>query len=441
MFQLYDQTRRRLCIASFVVLGVLPTVLVAAWCVGRHLPGQAEAEAQSLSWRLSLIVRLHDVKHLRPGTVLYEGVELADPESGQVLLRSPQLKVTSAPWSQRHGNRPRLAMVAWQPEIDAAGLDRLWQALQRLLEGNPGRLEADWQFAAANVTLRAAAAQTFTEVAGSLDTLPGGVAAQVQFRLAGSNAAEPLRIRAVRDRQAAPPATELDLDTAGGELPCGVLAMALGECKAIGTRCRFRGSLWAKETAEGWEGEVAGQLSDLDLDRLVTDHFPHRLSGNGNLAIRSLRFRGGRVEQASLMLSAGPGTIDRSLIEAACQRCQLVATTELAHAPEQVPYQQLAFLLTMDGDGATLQGCCQPAEPGTILADAHGRMLGEPWRQPQPIVDLVQMLAPENQLQVPASRQTDWLLRHLPVAQIVPPSGSDKLAPHVTTRLRERRQE
>jgi hypothetical protein len=47
---------------------------------------------------------------------------------------------------------------------------------------------------------------------------------------------------------------------------------------------------------------------------------------------------------------------------------------------------------------------------------------------------------PQNELQVPASRQTDWLLQHLPVAQIVPPMGSDDHAPHVTTRLKETQQ-
>ncbi len=437
MFQLYDQTRRRMCIASFLALGVLPTVLVAAWCIGRHLPGRVEAEAQSLSWRLGLAVRLHDVQHLRPGSVLYEGVEIADPETGQILLRSTQLKVTSAAPDQRGGNRPRLAMVAAQPEIDAAGLARLWQSLQRLLEGNSGRLDADWQVAATNLTLHAADAQTFTDVEGSLETLPAGRSAQVRFHLAGSDAPQPFRIRAVRNRQTSPPATELDLDTAGSELPCNVLAMGLSECKVLGPRCRFRGGLWAKETAEGWEGEIAGQLTGMDFDRLVTDHFPHRLSGSGDLAIQSLRFRRGRIEQASVMLSAGPGTIDRSLIDAAVERCQLTATTELARAPERVAYEQLAFLLTLDGEGATIQGCCRPGEPGTILTGAHGRMLGEPPRQPQSVVALVQMLVPQNELQVPASRQTDWLLRHLPVAQIVPPAGSDAVAPHVTVRLRD----
>ena len=254
MFQLYDQTRRRMCIASFLALGVLPTVLVAAWCIGRHLPGRVEAEAQSLSWRLGLAVRLHDVQHLRPGSVLYEGVEIADPETGRILLASTQLKVTSAAPDQRGGNRPRLAMVAAQPEIDAAGLARLWQSLQRLLEGNSGRLDADWQVAATNLTLHAADAQTFTDVEGSLETLPQeGRPSAVP--LGRERHAAAVCTCAVRNRQTSPPATELGsrrrrqrtaLQCAGN----GIEQSA----RRFGPRCRFGGGLWAKEIAEGRGG-------------------------------------------------------------------------------------------------------------------------------------------------------------------------------------------
>ena len=83
------------------------------------------------------------------------------------------------------------------------------------------------------------------------------------------------------------------------------------------------------------------------------------------------------------------------------------------------------------------EGCCRPGEPGTILTGADGRMLRRAAAAAAVRCRLGADARAANELQVPASRQTDWLLRHLPVAQIVPPAGSDAVAPHVTVRLRD----
>jgi hypothetical protein len=71
MFQIHDRTRRRICVAAFVVLGAIPSLLVGGWCIDRHLPGCAHAEADVLGRQLGLAVKLEAVRHLRPGVVLY----------------------------------------------------------------------------------------------------------------------------------------------------------------------------------------------------------------------------------------------------------------------------------------------------------------------------------------------------------------------------------
>jgi len=161
-----------------------------------------------------------------------------------------------------------------------------------------------------------------------METLPGGTRAEINFRLAGVATPEPIRIRVVRDRQASPPTSGFELDTGGGELSCNVLAMGLSELKPLGPRCRFRGRIWANETPEGWTGEVTGQLVELNLGNLVTDHFSHRLSGVGEATIPLARFRRGRLEEGSARIEVGPGTIDRALLAAAMGRLGLVQGTE-----------------------------------------------------------------------------------------------------------------
>jgi hypothetical protein len=441
MLQLHDRTRYRICLAGFAILCVLPTLVIGGWCVGRRLPGCARAEAERLGQQLGITVKLGGLKHVRPGVMLYEGLELGDPETGQTVLRCRLLEITqdSADGQPEQPGQPRtvLTVKAAQPEVEAASLHRVWQCLQRILEGSCGKLDADLRLAAAEVTLRAAdGSQTMTNVEAAIETLPAGTRAEVHFRLAGVETPEPIGIRLVRNRQVSPPASGFELYTGGGELPCNVLAMGLEELKPLGTRCCFRGYIWANEATDGWEGEVTGQLVNLDLGRLVTDHFPHKLTGNGQLTIQSARFRHGRLEEGNAMMTAGPGTIDRSLLAAAADRLNLVVGKEPSLDGNSIPYEELALSATFDAKGIRLGGRCKAGKPGTILSDGRDGLLGEP-SQPQSVASLVQTLVPQSAVQVPASRQTDWLLHHLPVPEVMPRPGDEAIPPQAWLRLKE----
>ena len=254
-------------------------------------------------------------------------MKASDPETGKPIFRCRLLEIArQRSGGQRSQGRAALTIAASQPEVEAAALDRIWKCLQRALESAPGQFDADLQLSAAELTLCAAeGSQTLTDVEGLMETLPGGTHAQLHFRLVGANTPEPARIRLVRNRQASPPEDGFELYTGGGELPCNVLAMGLAELKPLGPRCRFRGCIWASETPDGWDGEVTGQLVGLDLGSLITDHFPHRISGIGEATIQRARFRRGRLEEATGIVAAGPGTIDRPLLAAAVGRLGLVA--------------------------------------------------------------------------------------------------------------------
>ncbi|MCE5266752.1 MAG: hypothetical protein LLG00_02565 [Planctomycetaceae bacterium] len=452
MFHLHDTTRRRLCIGGFVLLGVLPALLVGGWCVSRHLPGRVEAEARELAASLRLDVKLSAVRYLRPGVVLYEGVELAEPETHRRLLRCRLLEICSKRETDPQGQtQPTLSVVASQPEIEASAIPRAWRWLQLLLSSELGRVETDVQLCASELTLHAAdGSQTLTDAQGLIECLQDGTHAQFNFRLAGVNTPEPARIRLVRNRQVSPPASGFELYTGGGELPCNVLAMALGELKPLGPRCRFRGYIWANETTDGWEGEMTGQLVGLDLTTLVNDRFPHRMSGIGELTVQSARFRHGRLEEGSAILVAGPGTVDRALLAAAVERLGLRPAANLLPSHnslreaagqertinDRLRYKQLAIAATLDAQGLRVRGRCAGVGPGTILSDGRRPLLAES-DSPQTVAALVQTLVPQSAVQVPASRQTDWLLRHLPVPDVIPPAGSEAL-PVARPRLPDR---
>jgi hypothetical protein len=49
----------------------------------------------------------------------------------------------------------------------------------------------------------------------------------------------------------------------------------------------------------------------------------------------------------------------------------------------------------------------------------------------------VRTLVPQSAVQVPASRQTDWLLQHLPLPEVVPLPGTGSDPPTAHLRLPE----
>ena len=233
---------------------------IGAWCALRHVPGHIDAEARSLVAQLGLSVKLGGVKYLRPGAVLYEGVELADPETGNVVFRCRLLEVarqsgasgrsdasssgkrplkassaqdsaTTAPREPpERGGRPVIAVIASQSELETATTGKTWQWLDEVLRERLGRLEADVRISAAEMTLNAAeGSQTLTGVEGFLENSSGGTTMLLRFRLAGADTPEPARLRIVRNRQLSPPATAVELYTGDGELPCRLLAIGAGD--------------------------------------------------------------------------------------------------------------------------------------------------------------------------------------------------------------------
>lgn len=429
-----------MCIAAFVLLGAIPSLLVGWWCLDRHMPGCARAEADSLGRQLGFVVKLEAVKYLRPGVVLYQGMELADPETGQTVFRSRCIEVA---WQQRTDEqgrrRPTLCVIASQPEVETARIDLAWRWMQRLLESQPGRGETNLEFSAGEVTLRAGdRSQTLTEVAGLMENLPGKTRAQLDFLPVGANTNEtPASVCIERNRETSPPVNSFELSTDGNKLPCSLLAMVFGELKPLGGRCRFHGRIWANEGPDGWDAKVAGHLVDLNLDSLVTERFQHRLSGIGEATIESARFRRGRLEECNGQLVARGGVVSGSLLEAAVRCLRLVPGVGPFPSDDRIRYQELAMSFTLDASGLRLRGHCANSEPGTILSDGRNRLLGEPSPEPQPVAALVQTLVPRSVLQVPASRQTDWLLHHLPVPHVLSSPGVETVPPTARLRLPE----
>ena len=199
-----------------------------------------------------------------------------------------------------------------------------------------------------------------------------------------------------------------------------MLAGPLDMAHHLGPHAQFRGSIWATETPDGWEGEMSGQFIEVDLQSLVSEQFPHRLSGPAEITIQNARIHHGRLEEASGMLTAGPGVISRSLLTAALENLHCTAGDAAAKVAALEQYEQLAFAFTIDASGLTLRGQC-PAKRGAILTSRDGALLSES-AAAVPVVSLLRTLVPQSEVQAPATRESAWLISRLPVPEIVPPT-------------------
>ena len=418
MFRLHDSTRRRVSLTAFLLLCVLPTVIVLAWGIARRLPGHVRSEAERLSTHLGVKVTLTGLRHPRPGVVVYEGLDLADPETQQLMLRCQELEAAwKEPAEEEDRSQPVLVLRASEPVIEEAELNQLWKLLRRVLTCRGGWQEIDVRATAGGLTLGSGEnSATLTDLEGRIDTFSTGVQAEVAFRLAGVEMPQAARIRITRNRQFQPPTTGFALHTGGAALPCPLLATALPNLQALGPESCFRGYLWVNETPDGTEGELTGQFIDVDLETLATDRVEHSLSGTGQLTIQNARFHNRRLQQASGSLEAGPGVIGRSLLEASSQWLGMARNADSAALGDPVPYQRLAISFLIDSGGLQLRGQCPGARPGAVVTSRYGPLLVESISHPQPVAALVGALVPPGEILVPAAGQAEWLISHLPTA-------------------------
>jgi hypothetical protein len=244
----------------------------------------------------------------------------------------------------------------------------------------------------------------------------------------------------VRGRGGNSAATRFDLSTGGTPLPCSLASPLADTASWLGPRSRFNGRFWADDAGGDWQGELSGLFSEIDLDALVTDHFPHRLSGTAQLEVRDAVFDQGRLTLAAGKLTAGPGLVSRSLLASARDQLRMPAA-DLPPPDDPLSFAELAVGFAMDGQQLQLGGLCQSGSQGAALVDDRTRVLLSQPDHSQGVIQLVRMLVPASQVQVPATRQTDALVRHLPIPSLMPPPAADRAQPEPSARLRVKPQD
>ncbi len=425
LIQLHDKTRRRICIALFILLCAAPTCATIGWCAWRLLPWSSTAQARAIGDSLGAQVHWSSLRHPRPGVEWYEDFELADPEKGETALRCQCVEATTADVSDpQKGSKRALVVKLSHAEIEVARLPILRQLVERIMRSQSARLDADVQITASELTLKAGKnSQTLVDFTANFSRLQGGVQvkADASFRVAGASEGTPASFSVTRDRRQSPPLEWFEFKSGSAPLPCSLLASAISEFAAFGEQATFQGDFWAKETptwptTSRWEGEFHGRIDGVDLDRLVSEQFPHKLSGTATVGVKSAQFLDGRIVKAEGgFLKAGPGVVGRSLLTAAVRIGGCQSKIDFDSIEDATPYQDLALSFQLNDARLEVHGHCVSANSQVLILGRNGPLLFEPRNQPQSPLALVSVLSPEGLPQAPVAPQTEWLLSRLPI--------------------------
>jgi len=348
--------------------------------------------------------------------VVLEEVAFHDPDGDQRLavIGVLELSAGSLVWSAQ----------ALHAEIEPGQLALLLERLHdRLLRGTDPLSVGELY--ASEVTLRGTEqSQTLTNVWSTAELGELGPQLTIEFQLAGIEMPSPAELRIVRNRQSIPAVTGWQLRTGARPLPCSFLSDYLPGLRYLGPQAEFVGSVWAERSVASWNGEVIGTIHRLSLGELL-EPFPHKLTGTAEVELKRARLRDGKLAELSGRIRAPGGVVSRSLIRSLEEAFQVsVPSLPDSDATRLMTYRELGMAFELDQTGLRLVGeCGKPANAILVLNETL--QIAAPSAKPLPAVGFARALLPQSEFQVPLARQTDLLLRSLPLPRAIVPAEAN----------------
>jgi hypothetical protein len=434
MLAMKQFSRKTWCRGAFLTLCAAPTLLVAIWIVSRTIFGDGSLQRQDwereLSARLGLTLTIGAVSYPEVGVTELKQVEISAAETGELIARAAAIEVTNT--SEGY------VVEAFAPEMEATQLGRLSQILhQRLLCQGNGSIKR-CEFAASELTLNdKTASRTLVDLQAVLESAKSGPQLTASFHW--PEAVEPehaVEWLLVRDLNHSPPATSVFVNTGQARLPCHLASLFWPPLQRLGPDAEFSGKVtWL--LADQGSAELRGTFFGVDLNSLVSEQFPHVLSGKATVRVENAVIREGRLLAAAgaVEVQSG-GRISRSFLAAAAEHLQLQSGAA-SNGSDVLAYRRLAGGFRLDGAKLQLSGNADSSIPGVLITSRTAPLLSAPQSHSASAASLARVLLPDSRVQVPLASQTSSLVRLLPAAAISAASQNSETArrSHTPTRL------
>ncbi len=408
MFPLRDRTRRWICRTIFFAVGVIPTLSIIAWCMAMTSPGRVTDVHEKFADAVGLDVHFDELSYPRPGAMLFEGLKLADPETGESLAQIQQLEIRT---DEQHP-----VWVISQAEINAAQTDWLLRLIQRRLQLGPERHDSALRIKVAELTLRwPDGSQTFVDGDFQFNAAENGRSLTATARPANSpSAAAPIELHAERSFNASGAIeTNAELKSADTPLPCSLFATLAHLENHAGLQSTWQGTMKRSEAAHRWRVELSGRLNEVDLHAAVSNQFPQQLSGRAEVDLSRMVVENGRLAVCEGTVHARDGSVGGQLLT-------MLRSLNLQTVPIQPPldrlltFSELHFGFSIDATGMAMMGQCGNAEAGTVMRDQTVALAKSTNAARVSMATLINVLVPDNRQSIPATKQADWLFQMLP---------------------------
>lgn len=366
---MHQSTQRRFCRAVFLAGCILPTLAVMAWATYEQLPSTMASRLVAIEQVLAVRMKARVVFTPKPGTFRAEGIEVANMETGEIILcaRSASYELSES------GSLVRLVGV----ELAEGELAHLAGKLHDVLEVDwpeSVRVEATdvrWRGEASPTASAFVAGQRITMMLESKGTGNSITGRHLTLQL-GTDGPQ---LVVDRNRQVSPPATSLRLDTVGQNIPAEWI-IALGAVVVDGgEEATFAGKLNLYRTVEGTHGTATGSLQQLNLTEATG--FP--IAVTGSIRNLELQWRDDRVELARGELEAGAGQMPGLL---ALELQELFGNVPQAgsqlQASDVLSFGALHVAFQLDGASLTLVPSPSTGIDACVLGSDGQTLFGRP---------------------------------------------------------------
>lgn len=423
MFIERSADRIRLVRTAFVLAGLLPFAVLAAWAAWRHSTGHLAAVRRECERAIGLPLRIGRVEHPRPHCFRLRPCAVLSP-NGTVLVTVPVVEVERSP-SEVRLRLPRLECTAEAARMLAAvagGWLRDPVADSRAWIIDVG----DFRWAAGPEPRRPDDPPAGTPPnALHVECVAADGTRAIRVRR-GPHSADEVRVRSTFVAGMA--AERLEVSGSVVEpLPAAAVAALVGpdlgrSLAALGADAGLRGGVEAVCDGGRWSGSAQGRIERVDL-AACTAGSRHHLAGEASVSMPVFEWEAGRLTRCRLECVATRGVIGQGLLDALVTSlgCRAGPAYRSLAGDSVRAFDELAFGIQVDRQGTVLRAA---ADRGGALALRQGlSLLDEPVAR-MPNERLAWLFPRTDSMPVPASDAGLWLMSVLPAA--AEPAGAGK---------------